>query len=31
MSVEINKVEDPPGIPRMVMTLNGKWLQYKKF
>jgi len=31
MSVEINKVEDPPGVPRMVMTLNGKWLQYKKF
>jgi len=23
------KVEDPPGVPRMVMTLNGKWLQYK--
>jgi cyanate lyase len=31
MSVEINKVEDPPGVPRMVMTMNGKWLQYKKF
>ena len=31
MSVDIEKVEDPPGIPRMVLTLNGKWLQYKKF
>ena len=31
MAVEIRKVEDPPGVPRMVLTLNGKWLQYKKF
>ena len=31
MSVDIDKVEDPPGVPRMVLTLNGKWLQYKKF
>jgi cyanate lyase len=31
MSVDIKKVEDPAGIPRMVLTLNGKWLQYKKF
>lgn len=31
MSVDIKKVEDPPGVPRMVLTLNGKWLQYKKF
>jgi cyanate lyase len=31
MSVEISKVEDPPGVPRMELTLNGKWLQYKKF
>ncbi|HYV37220.1 MAG TPA: cyanase [Gemmataceae bacterium] len=31
MSVDIRKVEDPPGVARMVMTLNGKWLQYKKF
>jgi cyanate lyase len=31
MSVEIAKVEDPAGIPRMQLTLNGKWLQYKKF
>jgi cyanate lyase len=31
MSVDIRKVEDPPGVPRMVITLNGKWLQYKKF
>ena len=31
MSVDIQKVEDPPGVPRMVLTLNGKWLQYKKF
>jgi cyanate lyase len=31
MSVDIQKVEDPPGVPRMVITLNGKWLQYKKF
>jgi cyanate lyase len=20
-----------PGVSRMVLTLNGKWLQYKKF
>ena len=31
MAVDIKKVEDPPGVPRMVLTLNGKWLQYKKF
>ena len=31
MSVELKKVEDPPGVPRMVLTLNGKWLTYKKF
>jgi cyanate lyase len=31
MSVDIKKVEDPPGVPRMELTLNGKWLQYKKF
>jgi cyanate lyase len=31
MSVDIDKVENPPGVPRMVLTLNGKWLQYKKF
>ena len=31
MSVELRKVEDLPGGPRMVLTLNGKWLQYKKY
>ncbi len=31
MSVEIEKVQDPQGIPRMELTLNGKWLQYKHF
>ncbi len=31
MSVEVRKVEDPPGVPRMSLTLNGKWLQYKMF
>jgi cyanate lyase len=31
MSVDVRKVEDPAGVPRMVITLNGKWLQYKKF
>ena len=31
MSVDIAKVEDPPGTARMQLTLNGKWLQYKKF
>ena len=31
MSVDIAKVEDPPGVPRLVLTMNGKWLQYKKF
>ena len=27
----VDKVEDPAGVPRMALTLNGKWLQYKKF
>lgn len=31
MSVDIQRVEDPPGVPRMELTLIGKWLQYKKF
>ena len=31
LSVDIEKVEEPAGVPRMVLTLNGKWLQYKKF
>jgi cyanate lyase len=31
MSVDIRKVEDPVGVPRMVITLNGKWLTYKKY
>jgi cyanate lyase len=31
MSVEIRQVEEPAGVRRMVITLNGKWLEYKKF
>ena len=31
MSVDIEKVEDAAGVARMALTLNGKWLQYKKF
>jgi cyanate lyase len=31
MSIDIKKVDDPAGVPRMVITFNGKWLQYKKF
>lgn len=31
MSVDIQKIEDPVGVPRMVIGLNGKWLSYKKF
>jgi cyanate lyase len=31
MAVEIAKVEDPPGVSRMELTLTGKWLTYKKF
>src|SRR5262249_52927518 len=31
MSVDIQKVEEPHGVPRMVLSLNGKWLYYKKF
>src|SRR3954451_19833 len=31
MSVDIKKVENPPGVPRMVINLNGKWLQYRKY
>ncbi|HEY7315919.1 MAG TPA: cyanase [Gemmataceae bacterium] len=30
MAVEIRKIEDAPGVPRMVLSLDGKWLQYKK-
>jgi len=31
MSADIAKVEEPAGVPRMELTFNGKWLQYKKF
>jgi cyanate lyase len=31
MAVDIRKIEDQPGAPRMVLSLDGKWLQYKKF
>jgi cyanate lyase len=31
MSVDIQKVEDQIGVPRMILSMNGKWLQYKKF
>jgi cyanate lyase len=31
LAVDIRKIEDPPGVPRMVLSLDGKWLQYKKF
>ena len=31
MSVDIEKREEPAGVPPMVLTLDGKWLQYKKF
>jgi cyanate lyase len=31
MAVEIRKREDPPGVPRMVLSLDGKWLQYRKY
>jgi cyanate lyase len=31
MAVDIKKVESPTGEPRMVLTLDGKWLKYKKF
>ena len=31
MSVDLKKVEDPPGVPRMTLNFNGKWLHYKKF
>jgi cyanate lyase len=31
LAVEIRRTEDPPGVPRMVLSLDGKWLQYKKF
>jgi cyanate lyase len=30
MSVEVKKVEEG-GVKRMALTLNGKWLEYKKF
>jgi cyanate lyase len=31
LAVDIRKVENPSGGPRMVLSLDGKWLQYKKF
>jgi cyanate lyase len=31
MSVDIRKVEEPAGVPRMELALTGKWLQYRKF
>jgi cyanate lyase len=31
MSMDIQKTEDTSAAARMVLTLNGKWLQYKKF
>jgi cyanate lyase len=31
MAVDIKKEEGEGGAARMVLTLNGKWLQYKKF
>ena len=31
MTVDIRKVEDPIGVPRMELTLNGKWLKYSKY
>ena len=31
LAVNLRKIEDPPGVPRMVLSLDGKWLQYKKF
>ena len=31
MSVDIRRIEDPAGVPRMAITFNGKWLTYKKF
>ena len=30
MSVDVKKVEEG-GVKRMVITFNGKWLEYKKF
>jgi cyanate lyase len=31
LAVDIRKVENSPGGTRMVLSLDGKWLQYKKF
>jgi cyanate lyase len=31
MSVEIERREEPAGVARLELTLNGKWLEYKKF
>jgi cyanate lyase len=31
LTVEIRKVEDASGAERMTLTLDGKWLRYKKF
>ena len=31
MSVDIQKSDESADVSRMVLTLNGKWLKYKKF
>jgi cyanate lyase len=31
MAMDIRKIESPTGERRMVLSLDGKWLQYKKF
>ncbi|RME12105.1 MAG: cyanase [Aquificota bacterium] len=31
MSIDLSRVEDSQGNPRMLLCFNGKWLYYKKF
>lgn len=31
MSIDLNKVKGDEGEDRVELTLNGKWLTYKKF
>lgn len=31
MSIDLKKVEDAQGVPRMLLCFDGKWLYFKKF
>ncbi|MEM3569815.1 MAG: cyanase [Candidatus Jordarchaeales archaeon] len=31
MVIDVQRIEEPSGVSRMLLSLNGKWLHYKKF